>query len=323
MTSLMRRALESELIHPEQAPEDDDMMVLFQTHFPEHFGGASSYSLEERSDGKAGDEFEHTLYAKLTDPSQLSQAKSMEHQSQWEIRIEKTEKNAGKGSVRVRKTWIDGGDPDFVRTTKIPLDPDGGNAKKKEIPMPSNADEFLAFQFLADQGMVKDRYHFPIMGTDLVWEVDCYPKEGGGYHEWVKIDLEVKDLSAPLPELPIQLEDVILPVGVGKLTKQEHDERVSQLYDDCFISPNPFKSGQIRKQVEQAGDEADLGDGAADAANKPQEREAQPPQENQADTEGQEGGTKDQETVEDTSTESGGEGSDAAGASGEPSGGGI
>lgn len=321
MSSLMRRALESELIHPEQAPEDDDMMVLFQTHFPEHFGGAASYSLEERSDGKAGDEFEHTIYARLTDPSQLSQAKSMEHHSQWEIRIEKTEKNAGKGSIRVRKTWVDGGDPDFVRVTKIPLDPEGSNAKKKEIPLPSNADEFLAFQFLADQGMVKDRYHFPIMGSDLVWEVDCYPKEGGGYHDWVKIDLEVKDLSAPLPVFPIQFEDVILPVGVGKLTKEEHDEQVSKLYDECFISPNPFKSGEIRKQVEQAG--VDLGDGAADAMNKPQGGEPQPAPggENNADTEGNEGGTHEKEGVEDASTESGGDGSDAAGASGEASGG--
>lgn len=312
MASLMRRALESELIHPEQAPEDDDMMVLFQTHFPEHFGGTSSYSLEERADGQAGDEFEHTIYAKLTDPSQLSQAKSMEHHSQWEIRIEKTEKNAGKGSVRVRKTWVDGGDPDYVATLKIPLDPDGSSNKKKEIPIPATEDWFIGFQFLADQGMVKDRYHFPIMGTDLVWEVDCYPKEGGGYHEWVKIDLEVKDLSAPLPEFPIQFEDIILPVGVGKLSKEEHDAQVSKLYDECFISPNPFKSGQIRKQVEQAGAGVDLGDGTADAANKPQGGEAQPPQENQADTEGEEGGTNDKEEVEDASTEGAGS-SDAGG----------
>jgi hypothetical protein len=243
----------------------------------------------------------------------------MEHHSQWEIRIDKTEKNAGKGSFRVRKTWVDGGQPDYVRATKIPLDPNGSNAKKKEIPLPSNEDEFLAFQFLAEQGMVKDRYHFPIMGTELVWEVDCYPKEGGGYHEWVKIDLEVTDLSAPLPEFPIQFEDIILPVGVGKLSKEEHDERVSQLYDECFISPNPFKSGQIRKQVEQSG--VNLGDG--ENGTTPQGGEQQPPQENQADTEGQEGGTNDKEGVEDASTEGAGSGSDSAGASGEPSGGGI
>jgi hypothetical protein len=322
MASLMRRALESELVHPDSAPEDDDMMVLFQTHFPEHFGGASAYSLEERSDGKAGDEFEHTIYAKLTDPSQLNQSKSMEHHSQWEIRVEKTEKNAGKGSFRVRKTWVDGGDPDYVAVLKIPLDPNGSNAKKKEIPIPATEDWFIGLQFLADQGMIKDRYHFPIIGSDLVWEVDCYPKEGGGYHEWVKIDLEVKDLSAPLPEFPIQFEEIILPVGVGKLSKEEHDAQVSKLYDECFISPNPFKSGAIRKQVEQTG--VNLGDG--EDSQTPQGGEQQPaqtnppaaPKEDNADTEGKEGGTQDKEGVEDASTESGGDGSDAAGASGEP-----
>lgn len=321
MASLMRRALESELVHPDSAPEDDDMMVLFQTHFPEHFGGASAYSLEERSDGKAGDEFEHTIYARLTDPSQLQQSKSMEHHSQWELRIEKTEKNGGKGSLRVRKTWVDGGDPDYVAVTKIPLDPNGSNAKKKEIPIPATEDWFIAFQFLADQGMVKDRYHFPIMGGDLVWEVDCYPKEGGGYHEWVKIDLEVTDLSAPLPEFPIQFEDIILPVGVGKLTKEEHDAQVSKIYDECFISPNPFKSGAIKKQVEQQS-AVNLGDGEnGEPSEQGEPQQAQPkaePKENNADTEGDEGGTSDKEGVEDASTESAGDGSDAAGASGEP-----
>lgn len=324
MTYLLRRALrrhslESELIHPDAAPEEDDMMLLFQKHYPEHFGG-TTYSLEERADGKAGDEFEHTIYARLGDPGQLSQAKSMEHHSQWEIRIDKSDKNAGKGSMRVRKTWIDGGSPDFVAVMKIPMDLQN-NAKKKEIPIPATEDWFVAFQFLSPQGMVKDRYHFPIVGTDLVWEIDCYPKEGGGYHEWVKIDLEVKDLSAPLPEFPIHLEDVILPVGVGKLSKEEHDELVSKLYDECFLSPNPFLSGAIRKQVEQGS--VNLGDGEADANSKPEGGEQQAAQPDQTEAESEEGGTKDTEQVEDTSKESSGDSEQDDGASGEPSGGGL
>jgi len=206
---------------------------------------------------------------------------------------------------------------------KIPLDPNGSNSKKKEIPIPASEDWFIGFQFLADQGMIKDRYHFPIVGTDLVWEVDCFPKEGGGYHEWVKIDLEVSDLSAPLPEFPIQFEDIILPVGVGKLSKEEHDEQVSKLYDECFISPNPFKSGAIKKQLEKKG--VNLGDG--EPTEPSQQSEPQPAQDNgdghSAEEEGEEGGTRDKEGVEDASTESAGDSTDNAGASGEPSGGGI
>lgn len=261
MASLLRQALEGQLIAPVAAPDDDPMMRIFQAHFPGHFE-AQAYVLEERSDGKAEKEIEYTIYARLVDPTQLGRAKSMEHQEQWEVRIPKTEENAGKGSFRVRKTTIDGAEPQYTRVTKIAYNKDND---KIEIPLPSNHDEFTAFKFLANLGMVKDRFHFPVMGTELVWEVDCFPKEGGGYHEWVKIDLEVKDRDTPLPDFPIDLEDVILPPFFGKITEEEHDQRVSELYEQYFLKKNEFVSGEMKAKLQsQVPDkQIDLGDGDA------------------------------------------------------------
>lgn len=201
--------------------------------------GRASVALEEASDGKVITEIEHVIYGKISDFDQLKEAASMESQEQWEVRIPQTEKNAGKGSIRCRKTTIAGGDPDYVLTTKIPTNKDGD---KLELPLPSNEENFLQFKFLADQGMIKNRYHFPIVGTKLVWEVDVFPKPEGGYHEWCKIDLEVTDRDAIIPELPIQLDEIILPAGYGRQDEEKTAEFITRLYELYFISPNQFKN---------------------------------------------------------------------------------
>lgn len=258
---LLRLALENAFTNPVEPPEDDPMMVLFKEHFSEHFEQDPGYALEERADGQADKEIEYTIYAKLSNPALLEAAKSMEIQEQWEIKIAKTGENAGKGSIRVRKTCVEGGDPVFVRTTKIPYNDQND---KIEIPLPSNKDEFTAFKFFAPAGMLKHRYHFPILGTELVWEVDAYPKGDGTYHEWVKIDLEVKERLDQLPELPIKLDEVILPKELYTGDQEAREKLVTEIYEKCFIRKNEFVSGEIKKE-----EESKLDTGAGDSTPKP------------------------------------------------------
>lgn len=209
------------------------------------FSDKKEIALEEIADGKPMNEIEHVIYGRIANFDELKEAASMESHEQWEVRIAKTDKNAGKGSIRVRKTVIAGGDPAYVITTKVPLNEDGD---KLELALQSNADNFLQFKYLAEQGLIKNRYHFPIVGTDMVWEVDVFPKEGGGYHEWCKIDLEVKDRSAPIPELPITLEDIILPLGYGRQDEEAAGKLITKLYEDYFIAKNQFKDGTIEAE---------------------------------------------------------------------------
>lgn len=307
MSHLMRRALESAMFTPDEPPEDDKMMLQFKQYFPNHFElSEAEYALEERADGKADKEIEFTIYARLVDMSQLSEAKSKESQEQWEIRIPKTEGNAGAGSMRVRKTQIEGADPVFTRAIKIPYNKDND---KIEIPLPSNEDEFTAFKFLSEKGMVKDRFHFPILGTDMVWEIDCFPKEGGGYHEWVKIDLEVKDRDMALPEFPVKLEDVILPKDFGKMSPEEHDKKVSELYDLYFLAKNSIlakiEAKQEGEESAQLGnrDSVDTGDAQDTPQPAPDATPAQSEQTTEDNPSGEEVASAEEKEPEATSQE--------------------
>lgn len=253
-----RFALESELIDPANRPAEDEVSQAIAGHLDAFEQGTADLvatqnereeqrALEERSDGKAEKEKEHTIYARVADFAFLAKSTSMEMEEQWEIRIAKTDKNFGKGSMRVRKTWVEGGTPSFTRVTKIPTKEADS---KIEIPLPSNEEEFMAFMYLAEQGMRKDRYHFPVLGTDLVWEFDCFPKGDGTYHEWIKIDLEVDDLDAPLPQFPISLAEVILPKRFKKLSEEEWDQKVTALYEQFFLSKNKFVTGEFQQELQ-------------------------------------------------------------------------
>ena len=203
----------------------------------------------EAADGKVVKEAEHTIYGRLVDHSQLKKASSMEHHEQWEVRIEKTEEIAGSGSMRVRKIQVGDSEPTYEFTTKVKTKEDN---LKLECSVLTTADNFMQFQFLSGKGMIKDRFHFPIIGTELVWEVDMYLKEDGTYHDWCKIDLETDDLNAPLPELPIEFSDVILPEGMGEDTPEERNKKLDILYEKVFLSKNVFLKKVSEKQSENS-----------------------------------------------------------------------
>lgn len=227
-----------------QNPPEDKFIKMFRESFGHIFdaGHKRHVAVEEASDGKAIREIEHTIYARLTDQSQLKKASSMEKHEQWEIKISKSDLNAGKGGIRVRKTEVGDGAPEYVLTTKVVAN-DAGD--KIELPIPTNEDNFQQIKFLAERGMIKHRYHFPVVGTELVWEVDMFPKQDGeGYHEWCKIDLEVNDRETPIPELPLNFEEVIMPKGYGRQDDAVAEEQITKIYDQCFLARNPFLLAQ-------------------------------------------------------------------------------
>ena len=190
-------------------------------------------ALEESSDGKANREIEYEYYGKLIDLSQLDKASSKEHHEQWEFKIPKTENNAGKGRIRVRKTIKNDGTIEYVNTTKSILEKSNDRI---ELSIPTTEDGFKQFRILSDTGMIKDRYMFPV--DDYVFEVDMFLKPDGTYHEYCKIDLEVKSKTENIPEIPIKLEDLIIN-QYGNRTNIEI-KLLDKLFKECFISRNIY-----------------------------------------------------------------------------------
>lgn len=197
----------------------------------------SSLSLEEAVNGKAQKELEKVFYAELSDFTQLRQAASTELHEQWQIMIPKTEKNAAKGSIRVRKTIKDSTEPEYsVEIKKSNDDP----ADRDTVPQKCTEDFFQLFKYLAEKGMIKKRFVFPVDGINF--EIDCFlkPKQNDAqpdeFHPWVKIDIELKDLQTPIPELPIKVE---------RLIKRQYPDRtpdeeaiVVGLYETVFTTKN-------------------------------------------------------------------------------------
>jgi hypothetical protein len=198
--------------------------------------------------GKLTAEIEYMFYARVTSPQTLLNALSVEIQEQWGVWQDKTDKNAGSGSNRVRKIIhypIINGQFDninkteqIVHTTKLKRS-DGSSL---EVSVESTEDALRAFQVLAESGMIKHRYRFPIEGTPLVWEVDMFVEPGQSMHstkyiDWAKVDLEVPSKDFPVPVLPEGFMDAFN----SKIAEPNDIQRQVIEQMQGFISlPNPY-----------------------------------------------------------------------------------
>jgi hypothetical protein len=186
--------------------------------------------------GRTSAEIERVIYVRVKDFGFLERANGAERQEQWSIKVEKTDDNAGSGSVRVRKSTNlrePGAAVQYVLTSKLDIGQMGSSA---ETPEQSSLDQFNIFKYLASKGMLKDRYYYPIEGSDLSWEVDCFPKPGAMYHEWVKIDLEKWPRGKELPALPMEFLEMM--DGSEGMQTDESKEKISKLYEEIFLIPN-------------------------------------------------------------------------------------
>lgn len=205
--------------------------------------------LENR--GKAVREKEHTIFARIMNFSQLKNANRGEIQEQYIIPVEQTEENAGKGSIRVRKITARNGRSRYELTTKNKM----GEGDSIEVTVPTTKENFIQFKVLSTVSMLKHRYTFNIKGTDKKWEIDAVPDGNGSYCPWVRCEIEVDDLeSKDIPELPLEVEELILPPELGKLTQEEYDEKTKPIMDRFFTSSNPYIDDENSATTELEGE---------------------------------------------------------------------
>ena len=205
--------------------------------------------LENR--GKAIREKEFTIFARIMNFSQLKNANRGEIQEQYIIPVEQTEENAGKGSIRVRKITARNGRSRYELTTKNKM----GEGDSIEVTVPTTKENFIQFKVLSTIAMLKHRYTFNIKGTDKKWEVDAVPDGNGSYCPWVRCEIEVDDLeSKDIPELPLEVEELILPPELGKLTQEEYDKKTKTIMDRFFTSSNPYIDDENSATTELEGE---------------------------------------------------------------------
>lgn len=193
----------------------------------------------ESLDGKMVKEIEHVFYARVARPEELQQAADKEHHEQWSFKVLKTDANAARGEVRVRKTQPFGGELRYDLTVKT----DAKDGHRNEVPIPTTVDMFTQFQLFCERGMICDRYRFPDEASGLVWEIDMFIMSDGSYAPWCKVDLEVKDFDAALPSFPIELTDVI--VGNRRTMTAQENAFVTELYDKYFLTKNRYLAKRV------------------------------------------------------------------------------
>lgn len=215
-----------------------DNTLIAQAFANQHRRSLGTITKEsEDASGRTSAEIERVLYARVKDFKFLDHATGADRQEQWSIKIEKTEENAGSGSIRVRKSInlrSPGAAVQYVLTSKLDIDSKGSSA---ETPEPSSEDQFNIFKYFANRGMLKDRYYFPIegTGTDVKWEIDCFPKPGAMYHEWIKIDLEKWPRGKQLPPLPFEFLELI---DGSEGMEGDSADKIAKLYEDIFLTKN-------------------------------------------------------------------------------------
>nr|DAN82019.1 MAG TPA: hypothetical protein [Caudoviricetes sp.] len=181
-------------------------------------------------------EKEHVIVARLLNFAQLKKANKAVVIEQYMVKVDKTDKNAGSGSIRIRKVTDRKGNITYEMTTK-------NNVKDGRIETTTVANEmmFKQMQALAEGGMLKHRYSFNIKGTDFVWEVDVVPDGSGGYKQWCLCECEVADLATQRPELPIETEEAYLSPSLNdKADEETFMAKKREVLERFFIQENPL-----------------------------------------------------------------------------------
>lgn len=184
-----------------------------------HIAESMGISVENLDQGKLEKEMELTLYVHMNDLQDLSRAVSKEIHEQYGVPLETETKVKQRIRAINNKRWL--------LAVKSPLVGKPGNY---ECELDISNDMFkLLRSATPEDGYVKERYFFPITGTELVWEVDVFRNNGGTQHEWVKVDLEFTDTTMEVPPLPFKTKAIIFS-DKADLTNAEKDW-IDQLWD--------------------------------------------------------------------------------------------
>lgn len=183
--------------------------------------------VEENKQSKP--ETELVIYCKIGYFEGLKEAVKKERHDQYEIRSEQ-EVSGNKGCVRVRKTTCSDGIK-FVLTNKV-RSTDENLSISEEFDLVITEEQFIMFTKIAPSKTIKDRFIFLsknvtinkfgdpseiIEVPELKFEVDVFPKEDGGFHEWCKIDIELDPLLKFINESGKDIGEFNLNVKVNHL----------------------------------------------------------------------------------------------------------
>lgn len=186
-------------------------------------------------------EKEYVVYFRTLDFKQLQNAKHAIKQRQWQFYVPKTDDNAGSGKIRVRELISHDGNTKYELTIKSEVK--DGNI---ESSIECSKEMFTQIAFLADSGMYKHRYEFPIENSDLKWEIDVYPDGNGGYYPWGRAELEVKEELTELPKLPIEVEEIITP---EEASTEEGKVKVKELFSKFFLKKNKYLPTTVPEEI--------------------------------------------------------------------------
>jgi hypothetical protein len=189
-------------------------------------------SLEEIATGVAAPEVEHVIYGRLLDLGQLARASHMEKQEQWEVKVPKTNDNATRGTIRVRKTMIEGSPDEYTLCGKTPAGDASNPLERKEVPIPCTQDMFDVIKSMASAGMRKDRYFFPATATGEV-----IPHDAANLGDPIPEDQATDAAHAEGDKWVMPLKDAVT----------EHKDLVNAL-------ESPDKSDDQKEIAEQGGE---------------------------------------------------------------------
>lgn len=166
-------------------------------------------SMEDAMAGISQQELEHAFYVKIDNFDLLSNATEKQRIEQASFYTE----NKGKGSLMMRSRKINymasadkQGLEEIIFCTKTPNTGTAGAAQMMEVELPGSKEQHaLYMQF--GSAIFKDRYRFAVVGTTLFWDVDVFLNKDGSYSNWARLEVEVKDLNAPVPEFPFAVQD--------------------------------------------------------------------------------------------------------------------
>ena len=192
-----------------------------------------NYANEGRTDGRMEREKEKVFYVKVSDVNQIFPTDKFKRikQEQWEINVARTTENSAGGRIRVRKETIDG-KTTITQTIKTTI----ALNDSIEATIPITEDLFTQVKQMSTGGMIKERVTLSIDSQKVnnIIEVDLFPIVEGGYHQWVKVDIELNDMNVGIPTLPFNYLE-ILESGIDS-----NDKKIQNLFNNYFITKNMF-----------------------------------------------------------------------------------
>lgn len=158
--------------------------------------------LVSKIDGEPHAGYVFTIYAVLSDPESLSKASTVEVR---ERRLLTNEEDETGSVVVVYLNKVN--EAGYYMSTKL-IHKNATSIEQVHVPISEASYKHLSR--ITHNNIPFERHKFPCPNSELVWEVDVFKGADGQRHEWVKIDLEVKDMNDDVPPLPFPCDEYFL-----------------------------------------------------------------------------------------------------------------